>query len=99
MRFMAGSVTSSNLSEIVTNGVGFPAPVTADPQAYKAANPHIVHFDSSTHGYNILEITSVQLTCRMQPVNPIKMREGAAKGNPSIFRLFRDQYLITDIST
>ena len=79
--FMAGSMTSSNLSEIATNGVGFPAPVMADPQVYKAANPHIVHFDSSTHGYNILDITSTQLTCRMQPVNPIKMQEGAAKGN------------------
>jgi hypothetical protein len=43
-----------------------------------------VHFDSSTHGYNVLEITPTQLICRMQPVNPIDTQEGA-KGNPSIF--------------
>jgi alkaline phosphatase D len=97
--FIAGSVTSSNLSEIATNGVGLSALVTADPQAYKAANQHTAHFGSSTHGYNVLEITPTQLTWRMQPVNPIKVREGAAKGNPSIFVVPKDQYLIADIST
>jgi alkaline phosphatase D len=87
---MAGSVTSSILSEIATSGVGLPALVIVDPQAYKAANQHIARLDSSTHGYNVLEITPTQLTCRMQPVNRIKVREGAAKGNPSIFVVPKD---------
>jgi alkaline phosphatase D len=91
--FMAGSVTSSNLSEIATNGVGFPAPVTADPEAYKAANPHITFFDSFTHGYNILELTPTLLTCTMQPVNPIDVQEGV-KGTPRIFTVPVNQYVI-----
>ena len=90
---MAGSVTSSNLSEIATSGVGFPAPVTADPEAYKAANPHITFFDSSTHGYNILELTPTLLTCTMRPVNPIDVQEGV-KGTPRIFTVPVNQYVI-----
>ncbi len=42
-----------------------------DPGAYEAANPNIAFFDSTTHGYDIVEVTPERLTYRVQPVkNP-----------------------------
>jgi alkaline phosphatase D len=93
--FMAGSVTSSNLTEIGTNGVGFPAPGVTDPEAYKASNPHITFFNSETHGYNVMEVTPDLLTCRMVSVNPIKVKEPRPPATPlRTFTVPRDQYVI-----
>ena len=75
--FMAGSVTSSNLVELATR-VGIPAPTAEDlSAAFKASNPHIEFFNSSTHGYNVVEVTPEQLTCTMWAVNTIRFPEAA----------------------
>jgi alkaline phosphatase D len=75
--FMAGSVTSSNLVELATR-VGIPAPTAEDLSAFfKASNPHLEFFNSSTHGYNVLEVTPEELTCTMWAVNTIRFPEAA----------------------
>ena len=65
--FMGGSVTSSNLIEIATlGGIGGPGAVPGpgpeggdifSAQA-QAANPNIAYLDSTTHGYNLIEVTT-----------------------------------------
>ena len=92
--FMAGSVTSSNLAEIGTDGVGFPGPGVTDPEAYKASNPHITSFNSETHGYNVVEVTPDLLTCWMVSVHPIK--EGAASTRNSRANVHRPPRPVRD---
>jgi alkaline phosphatase D len=75
--FMGGSVTSSNLTEIATLGQGsrVPGPGPAGSVAFtaqaQASNPHFEFLDSSTHGYNVIEVTPTQLTCTMRAVSTI----------------------------
>ena len=75
---MCGSVTSSNLVELAV-GAGngdFPQVderflesedgLSALQSAFQEpSNPHIEFFNSSTHGYNVMEVTREKLTCTM----------------------------------
>lgn len=86
--FVCGSVTSSNLLELAlgaeNGGVGnnsrFPA-LTEEAFSElqtainKPSNPHFVFNDSSTHGYNLLEVTKEALTCTMKAVSTIQEPE------------------------
>ena len=76
--FVCGSVTSSNLVELAA-GAGngdFPQVderflesedgLSALQTAFQeGSNPHIEFFNSSTHGYNVMEVTQERLTCTM----------------------------------
>ena len=79
--FMGGSVTSSNIVEIATLGQGpnsqpVPGPGPEGGDAFTAqtqtANPHIAYLDSTTHGYNLVEVTPQKLTCTMKAVSTIR---------------------------
>ena len=77
--FVCGSVTSSNLVELVTSaGNGDRVPQVREglldsedglsllQSAFQeGSNPQIEFFNSSTHGYNIMEVTQERLTCTM----------------------------------
>ena len=67
------SVTSSNLTEIATFGFGTaPAPDVGQFTAQTPANnPHIKYFNSSDHGYNLVEITKDSILCTMKAVRVI----------------------------
>ncbi|MBA3474556.1 MAG: alkaline phosphatase D family protein [Rubrobacter sp.] len=86
--FMGGSVTSSNLIEIATFGRGPTPPPVPGPgpnggDAFTAqtqtANPHIVYLDSTTHGYNLIEVTPQKLTCTMREVSTIKSPQASVE--------------------
>ena len=78
--FMGGSVTSSNLAEIATLGQGGvipgfsqgPGGINGFTQESQASNPHFKFVNSTTHGYNIIEVTPTQLTCTMRAVSTIR---------------------------
>lgn len=70
--FLAGSVTSSNLVELAAR-VGLPASSPIDfTTALLAANPHLSYFNSSTHGYNLVELTGEKIRVTMRAVNTIQ---------------------------
>ncbi len=79
---MGGSVTSSNIIEIATLGRGSnAAPAVPGPgpeggdiftAQTQSANPHIAYLDSSTHGYNLIEVTPQELVCTMRSVNTVR---------------------------
>lgn len=83
--FVCGSITSSNLAELAigagNGGVGdntrYPAlteEALADLQTAlnKPSNPHFVFNDSSTHGYNLMDVTPRELICTMKNVSTIQ---------------------------
>ena len=95
------SVTSSNLVEIATFGFGAaPAPDAGQftPQV-TANNPHIKYFNSSDHGYNLVEVTKASVLCTMKAVHVILLTtenrgSGIREENPqntktSVLRKFR----------
>jgi alkaline phosphatase D len=74
--FVGGSVTSSNLYEIARLGQSDTGPVVKNPagleNALRASNPHYEFFNSSTHGYNLIEVTKQELICTMKYVETIR---------------------------
>ncbi len=98
--FVCGSVTSSNLEEIATLGVGGPQlpPNRGDllTAAVKGSNPHIEYINSSGHGYNIMRVTPQALTCIMKAVDTIKQPQ-AELSTLRIFRVPRDRVLIQPV--
>lgn len=83
--FVVGSATSSNLFELLlgagNGGVGdnsrYPALTqdalsTLQTALNKPSNPHFEFIDSSTHGYNVMEVTKDSLTCTMKAVSTIQ---------------------------
>lgn len=84
--FVCGSVTSSNLVELAlgaeNGGAGNNSRI---PQAggvqgaaeiqtafQQASNPHFEFFDSSAHGYNVMEVRKDALICTMKAVRTIQ---------------------------
>ena len=84
--FVCGSITSSNLVELAlgaeNGGAGNNSRI---PQAggaqgaaeiqtafQQASNPHFEFFDSSTHGYNLMEVKKDELICTMKAVRTIQ---------------------------
>jgi alkaline phosphatase D len=84
--FVVGSVTSANLEEIATNGRGAPVGNLPGGQApaeilleRQPQNPHFVYLNSTTHGYNIIEVTPAALTCTMRAVSTIQAPEATLR--------------------
>lgn len=86
--FVCGSVTSSNLLELAlgadNGGAGdnsrYPRLTREAFGALQTAlntpsNPHFVFNDSSTHGYNLMEVTKEALVCTMKEVSTIQSPE------------------------
>jgi alkaline phosphatase D len=85
VELMVGSISSANLAEELTSAVHLPsAPVPAknfglppnalDPMI-RLNNPHIRYWNSSTHGYGILDITPTRLQCTFKAVTTIRSPE------------------------
>ncbi len=82
VELMVGSLTSANFVEEIEAALPLssrPLPaksmgVAPDRLApvIRAANPWIQYWDSSTHGYGVLTITSQQLVCQYKAVTTIK---------------------------
>ena len=82
IELMVGSVTSANLAEGIEAAVPLPnCPVPAKQfgvppnllePLIRVNNPHIHYWDSSTHGYGILDITPARLVCTFKAVTSIR---------------------------
>ncbi|MBR8838056.1 MAG: alkaline phosphatase D family protein [Stigonema ocellatum SAG 48.90 = DSM 106950] len=100
VEFVVGSTTSSNFAEQSgpgSIGVNLP-PIDTVTQILQASNPHIQYFNSATHGYNLVEVTSQTLTCTLKAVSDITKPE-ATLSTLKVFRVPRDQVLIQDITS
>ncbi len=90
IEFVGGSVTSSNLAE-QANAFNLTAAQVA--LLFQASNPHIQYFNSVTHGYNIIDVTSSALVCTMKAVSTITT-PGGSLSTLKTFRVPRDQTLL-----
>jgi alkaline phosphatase D len=81
IELMVGSISSANLAEDIESGVDLPShplpgkqfgvPPNALEPLIRLNNPHIQYWDSSTHGYGILDITPAQLVCTFKAVTTV----------------------------
>lgn len=99
VEFVVGSTTSSNFAEETgPSSLGVPlAPINVITQVLTASNAHIQYFNSATHGYNLVEVTSKALTCTLKAVSDIT-KVGGTLSTLKVFRVPRDQVLIEDVT-
>lgn len=82
IELMVGSISSANLAEDIQSAIDLPSrpmpsklfgvpPNLLDP-LIRLNNPHIQYWDSSTHGYGILDLTPSQLTCTFRAVTSVR---------------------------
>lgn len=83
VEFVGGSVSSANFSEILTSATAAQtnAPMqksslSTPPDALEGwirlNNPHIQFFNSSVHGYVLLDVNHLTLTCTMKQVSTVR---------------------------
>ena len=99
VEFVVGSVTSSNIAETIgraSNKVPLP-PIGVITKIFKQNNPHIQYFNSTTHGYNLVEVTKSALTCTFKGVSTITA-PGGTLSTLKLFRVKRDRILLEDLS-
>jgi alkaline phosphatase D len=72
---MGGSVTSSNVVETATFGVGgiVVPPITDFSAALVGCNPHIKYFNSATHGYVTMDVTREKITATMTSLGTVRL--------------------------
>jgi alkaline phosphatase D len=98
VEFLVGSVASSNFAETSNSSSQQLIPsVEVMTQTLTASNPHVQHFDSTTHGYNLVEVTPEALTCTLKAVSDITKQRGTLS-ILKVFRVPRDQVLIEDLT-
>ena len=82
IELMVGSITSANLAEDIESAIDLPSspmpakqfgvpPNLLEP-LIRFNNPHIQYWDSSAHGYGILDITPSQLICTFKAVDSVR---------------------------
>lgn len=99
VEFVVGSTTSSNLAEQSdpsSPGTSLPS-IEVVTQVLRASNPHIQYFNSATHGYNLVEVTSETLTCTLKAVSDIT-KPGGTLSTLKVFQVPRDRVLIEDVT-
>jgi len=99
VEFLVGSMASSNLAETHnSNPQEFTnSSIEVMTQMLTASNPHIQYFNSTTHGYNLVEVTPESLTCTLKAVSNITTPK-ATISTLKVFRVPRDQVLIEDVT-
>lgn len=99
VEFLVGSISSSNFAETHNSSAqeGFFPPIDVMTQMLTASNPHIQYFNSTTHGYNLVEVTPEALTCTLKAVGNITT-PGGTLSTLKVFRVPRDQVLIEDLT-
>jgi alkaline phosphatase D len=72
---MGGSVSSSNVVETATFGMGgiLVPPATEFTSALVGSNPHLRYFNSATHGYVVMDVTRERITATMRSVGTIRL--------------------------
>ncbi|HBE17862.1 MAG TPA: phosphodiesterase [Cyanobacteria bacterium UBA11149] len=99
VEFLVGSTASSNFAETHSSSpqeLSHP-PIEMMTQMLKDSNPHIQYFNSTAHGYNLVEVTPKALTCTLKAVSDITTSQGNLS-TLKVFRVPRDRVLIEDIT-
>ncbi len=99
VEFLVGSTASSNFAETYnpsSKELTHP-PIDVMTQMLADSNPHIQYFNSTTHGYNLVEVTPEAFTCTLKAVSNITTPE-ATISTLKVFRVPRDRVLIEDIT-
>ncbi len=96
VEFVVGSTTSSNLAEQTPANSTGPS-VETTTQVLRASNPHIEYFNSTTHGYNLVNLTPDALICTLKAVSDIT-KPGGTLSTLKIYRVSRDRVFIEDIT-
>ena len=99
--FVCGSVTSSNLVELAAGAGNSDFPQVNErflsseeglsllQSAFQEpSNPHIEFFNSSTHGYNVMEVTQEKLTCTMFGVETTQQPPQGTQPEKSVLARF-----------
>lgn len=84
VEFVGGSISSANFSETISSvlePLSAPVPkaklaVTPIGIIARIMNPHLDFFQSSTHGYGVLELTAQAATCTLRQVSTITATTG-----------------------
>jgi alkaline phosphatase D len=93
IELVVGSVTSANFAELIEGalqGIPIPnGPVTAEnilefvellgTVVIRLNNPHMAYFDSSNHGYSIVEVNQFSITCTMKAVSTVRSQTTALR--------------------
>jgi alkaline phosphatase D len=95
VEFLVGSISASNLAE-QPNPFGID--IATATQLLLAGNRHVQYFNSSTHGYSIIEATPTGLTCTMRAVSTI-LTSGGTVSTLKVFNVPKDQVLIQDVTS
>ena len=68
---MVGSATSANLAEMLAGRTlpSLPLPLDA---LVRSTNPHLDYVNSSTHGFNVLDVDHARARCRMTAVSGVR---------------------------
>ena len=82
VELVVGSVSSANFTELALSQVPLPSaplpvPIPTPPglgveSVLMAGNPHMKFFNSSTHGYCLMDVAQSGLTCTMKAVTTIR---------------------------
>jgi alkaline phosphatase D len=82
IELMVGSISSANLREDIESSVDLPScplpakqfgvPPNGLEPLIRLNNPHIQYWNSSTHGYAVLDITPQQLICTFKAVTTVR---------------------------
>jgi alkaline phosphatase D len=98
VELLVGSMASSNFAETDHSSSQRLKPVIeVMTQMLRASNPHIQYFNSTTHGYNVVEVTPEALTCTLKAVSDITTSR-ATLSTLKVFRVPLDQVLIEDLT-
>jgi alkaline phosphatase D len=107
IELVVGSVTSANFAELIEGalqGIPIPnGPVTAEnilefvellgTVVIRLNNPHMAYFDSSNHGYSIVEVNQFSMTCTMKAVSTVR-RQTTSLRTLKRFIVFRNSNLL-----
>jgi alkaline phosphatase D len=72
---LGGSVTSSNVVETATFGLGgiLVPPATEFTAALVGSNPHLRYFNSATHGYVVMDVDRERISATLTSVGTIRL--------------------------
>lgn len=107
IELVVGSITSSNFSEIIADALNGVSP-TSPPVEVKNIleflellatvvilinNPHMAFFNSSAHGYSVIEVNHLAMSCTMKAVSTVQSQTATLR-TLQRFTVFRDSNLL-----
>ncbi len=107
VELVVGSVTSSNFSEIIAAAANGESPNSPPVEVenileflellasavIRLNNPHLTYFNSSSHGYSLIEVNNLAMKCTMKAVSTIR-NQAATLRTLQRFTVFRNSNVL-----